>query len=259
MRSGKQDTGIDLSRDSTDLKPFINYLIVLIPVLMISAEFAKISVIPLTLGTNGSQSDHPVVTSSIPVERLSLSVLISDSTLTIGTSNGFLPSIGYCEFHRYTQKNDRRVERTVAYIPGRKMQEELRGFEKQDILLYAKDPATNKTMQSVYSKRYGVLLTDGKGESVGSVATGDTLHYVNELDGAVVVRNKEDFELRPLSAYDGLRMRLAQIRQRFQDQAGIDSITIASDPGVAYDKLIQVMDAVHASGFSAISISRLRG
>ena len=34
---------------SIDLKPFINFLVVLIPVLMLSAEFAKISVINLMM------------------------------------------------------------------------------------------------------------------------------------------------------------------------------------------------------------------
>jgi biopolymer transport protein ExbD len=48
--------------DNIDLKPFINYLVVLVPVLMLSSEFAKISIINLKLpegrGSNVAQAQN---------------------------------------------------------------------------------------------------------------------------------------------------------------------------------------------------------
>ena len=66
----------DVAEDmEIDLKPFINFLVVLIPVLMLSAEFAKISVINMKLpegrgsNTAEAQTQRPIDDESDKLNR----------------------------------------------------------------------------------------------------------------------------------------------------------------------------------------------
>ena len=106
--------------EGPDLKPFINFLVVLIPVLMLSAEFAKISVINLKLPEGRGSNTQEAQTVRPPEDesdKLMLTMIITDSVVTIGAKNGFLPSLFYKEFHHYVSAEDRRVEVTAEYDP----------------------------------------------------------------------------------------------------------------------------------------------
>jgi len=106
----------DLDEINIDLKPFINFLVVMIPVLMLSSEFAKISVINLKLPAGGSSETQQQTTQPIvSPDRLMLTMVVTDSVVTIAAKNGFLPSLWYKEFHQYVSADDRRVRVTVPY------------------------------------------------------------------------------------------------------------------------------------------------
>jgi biopolymer transport protein ExbD len=99
-----------------DLKPFINFLVVLIPVLMISAEFSKIAVVTFDQYPGGGQTDS-LSKNPAPADNLRFTVFVSESTLTIGSRNGFLPSLYYKELHLFTEKGDRKKEQVVEFDP----------------------------------------------------------------------------------------------------------------------------------------------
>ena len=105
--------------DGPDLKPFINFLVVLIPVLMLSSEFAKISIINLKMPENrGSNTETAQTVKPLAAEddadKLMLTMIITDSVVTIGAKSGFLPSLFYKEFHEYVSAEDRRDKVTPA-------------------------------------------------------------------------------------------------------------------------------------------------
>ncbi len=133
-----------------DLKPFINFLVVLIPVLMLSAEFAKISIINLKLpeGRGSSPSiKQTVAPDNQDDNKLLLTMIVTDSVVTLGAKGGFLPSLFYREFHKYVSKEDRSVEVTVEYDPANpkkqiknpKTGKPFQVTERQEILLYVTD------------------------------------------------------------------------------------------------------------------------
>jgi len=74
--------------DSINLMPFINFLVVLIPVLMLSAEFQAINILSTKLPKNaGTQTD------SLSLQKPAIDKLVicvSDSSLVIATDNRFL-------------------------------------------------------------------------------------------------------------------------------------------------------------------------
>ncbi len=66
-------------------------------------------------------------------------------------------------------------------------------------------------------------------------------------------------ERKPLSVYDNLQCLLLQAHERYgQSVADGNSIIIASDDKVVYDKIVQLMDVSKASGFTEISIAKIR-
>jgi biopolymer transport protein ExbD len=248
-----------------DLKPFINFLVVMVPVLMLSAEFSNISVVKMDVTPKGVDPNHTEHTPPIKVtENLSLVVLVSDSVMTIGASAGFLPSIHYKEFHRYVLKSDNRIQTTIehdplALSPTSINGESVRKYDKQDILLYAKSPETNAVETALYSKGWNLLVIGRNLKPVSSVEYGDSLYFADDPERIVVVRNPNDYEMRPVSAYDMLKCNLAQIRLRYSRSVpDPDNIIIASDNKVVYDKIIQIIDAAKAVGFSNVSITKLR-
>jgi len=90
-----------------DLTSFMNLMVVLIPLLLASAEFAKIATIemqlPMNRGsqTNSAQTEKPEEEPNL----LLLTCVVSDSALTIMAKNGILPSIYYKEYHNFVSKS----------------------------------------------------------------------------------------------------------------------------------------------------------
>jgi len=61
------------------------------------------------------------------------------------------------------------------------------------------------------------------------------------------------------SAYDELAKVLVGIHNRFIDMADADNIIVLADDDVAFDKVIQVMDAAREAGFWNIQLAKLGG
>jgi biopolymer transport protein ExbD len=250
-----------------DLKPFINFLVVLIPVLMLSAEFAKISIINLKL-PEGRGSSPSIKQTKAPEQddsdKLLLTMIVTDSVVTLGAKGGFLPSLFYREFHKYVSREDRSVEVTVEFDPANpkkqvKNPKSGKPFlinERQEILLYVTDENRN-IINCLYTKN-GEMLTDGIGNPIKETKTGDTVYILTNPRRMVVVSAPGQYTLRPLSAYDEMKNRLMKIKQRYVDVPDANDIILAAENQVAYDKIVQLMDVARAAEFPNIAISKLR-
>jgi biopolymer transport protein ExbD len=253
---------------SIDLKPFINFLVVLIPVLMLSAEFAKISIINLKLpegrgsNTEEAQKIRPLDDES---DKLMLTMIITDSVVTIGAKNGFLPSLYYKEFHQYVSAEDRRVEATVEYDPknpGKIVKNPKTGkpfklSERQEIFLYVADE--NYQIQNCLYTKDALMLTDADGKPLTSVKVGDTAWQVTNPRRQVIITDPSQYDLKPLMAYDEMKNRLMKIKERYREARDGEDIIIAAENQVAYDKIVQLMDVAKTADFPNISIAKLRG
>jgi biopolymer transport protein ExbD len=251
------------SSSEMDLKPFMNLMVVLIPMLLLSAEFAKIAIIDIKLPENrGSQTRQSV--KKPPIEdksnKLLLTAIITDSVVTLGAKGGFLPSIFYREYHKYIAKDDG-AEFVVEYKPEEEVKHPTTGrpmeiYERYDIYLYATDENRN-ILKCLYTL-YGEMVTDMDGVPVKEVALGDTVFALNNPRRTVIVKDMSEFELRPMSAYDVMQNRLMKVKERYQDVDDSDDIIIAAENQIMYDKIVQIMDVARAADYPNISIAKLR-
>jgi len=246
-----------------DLKPFMNLMVVLIPMLLLSAEFAKVAIIDIKLPEQrGSQTKTTV--KSAPTEdksnKLLLTAIITDSVVTLGAKGGFMPSIYYREFHKYIAKDDQ-TEFTVEYKPGEavkhpKTGREMTIYERFDINLYACDENRN-VLKRLYTK-YGEMLSNAEGQPLETVNVGDTVFALTNPRRMIVVSNPAEFSLKELSAYDELQNRLMKIKERYRDAEDGEDIIIAAENYVIYDKIVQIMDKAREAEYPNISIAKLR-
>ncbi len=242
-----------------DLKVFMNLMVVLIPMLLVSAEFAKVSVIDIKLPPGGSQ--HDSASSWKPQDNLlKLTAIITDSVLTLGAKGGFLPSMHYKEFHKYiTRGTNEEIllpfypsQRAVHPVSGRELQES----EKSEILLYSCTEA-GEIQNGLYTV-HGELLLDADNKPLGKVEKGQTVTVLSNPRRSIRVDDPKDYTLKPLSLYDELQNRLMMVRDRFRESEDASNITIAAENNVAYDKIVQIMDKARNAEFSNIAVAKLR-
>ena len=246
-----------------DLKPFMNLMVVLIPMLLLSAEFAKVAIIDIKLPENrGSQTKNTVKEASTEDKsnKLLLTAIITDSVVTLGAKGGFMPSLYYRELHKYIAKDDQ-TEFTVEYKAGEvpkhpKTGRDMTIYERFDILLYICDENRN-VLKRLYTK-FGELVTNVTGEPLEAVNMGDTVFALTNPRRMIIVNNPAEFELKELSAYDELQNRLMKIKERYRDADDGDDIIIAAENYVIYDKIIQIMDKAREAEYPNISIAKLR-
>jgi len=249
-----------------DLKVFMNLMVVLIPMLIVSAEFASVAIIDIKLPeARGSQTKSAVTEQ--PTEdkdnKLLLTAIITDSVVTLGAKGGFMPSLFYQEFHRYITRDEHKLDTLIEYVPGGGMPKhpytgrELTIFERFEIYLYTVEPENRNIIKSMYT-RFGEMLTDADGNPVRSVNAGDTVFALTNPRRRIVVTNPGEFESRPLSAYDELKNRLMKVKERYRDAEDGEDIIIAAENEVIYDKIVQIMDAARQAEFPNISIAKLR-
>ncbi|MCL2183776.1 MAG: hypothetical protein FWB85_09945 [Chitinispirillia bacterium] len=247
-----------------DLKVFMNLMVVLIPMLIVSAEFASVAVIDIKLpaGTGTQTTESQTTKPDDDSQKLKLTAIITDSVVTLGAKGGFLPSLYYQEFHRYITRDEHKLDTLIEYVPGGGMPRhphsgrELTIHERFEIYLYALDENRN-IMKAMYT-RFGELLTDADGVPLKSLNAGDTAFALTNPRRRVIVSNPGEFELKPLSAYDELKNRLMKVKERYGDAEDKDDIIIAAENEVIYDKIVQIMDAARQAEFPNISISKLR-
>jgi len=253
----------EMQADELDLKCFMNLMVVLIPMLLMSAEFAKVAVIEIRLPeqrgsqTRSAQTEQPQEQRE---EKLLLTAIVTDSVVTLGAKGGFMPSLFYREFHRYLTMDQ--LDTLVEYDPGGPMPRHPNGrdltiHERFDIFLYVVDDQ-REIVNSLYT-RFDEMLTNADHIPVRSVNVGDTVFALTNPRRRIIVSDPGEFISRPLSAYDELRNRLIQIRERYQDATDADDIIIAAENEVIFDKIVQIMDAARNAEFLNISIAKLRG
>lgn len=247
-----------------DLKPFMNIIVTLIPVLLLSAEFAKVSVIDIKLPEGrGSQTQTVQKTPSDEDKsnKLLLTAIITDSVVTLGAKGGFLPSLFYREFHKYVAKDDHE-EFTVEYKPGQKVyhpksKREMTIYERYDIFLYVTDENRNM-YKRLYTKLGNQMVTDAMGSPLETVKVGDTVFVLTNPRMMVIVKDPSEYVPQPLSAYDELRNRLMKIKERYKEADDANDIIIAAENQIIYDKIVQIMDAARGADYPNISIAKLR-
>jgi biopolymer transport protein ExbD len=244
--------------ESIDLKPFINFLVVLIPVLMLSAEFSQTAIQKINLPERGSGSENPPPSNQTITKphKLDLTLIVADSSVTIGTSNGFLPTFYFKEFAKYTDKRNQNVSVIVdknAKPEGAANQKELK---LSDILLYALNE--NSEIDScLYFK--GEMLIDEQMNPLKNIRTNSFCFSINNPRMHLDIKDPSLYEISPISLYDRIRCTLLQIKERYQaDSEDSDQIIIAADNKVVYDKIVQFIDVAKASGFEDVSIAKLR-
>lgn len=246
-----------------EMKPFINFMITLVPVLIMSVEFAKISIIEMKLPEGRGSQTTSAQTEQSPEDvsnKLLLTAIITDSVVTLGAKGGFLPSLFYREYHKYSARDDFE-EFTVEYTPGKPVKHPKSGrdmtvYERQELFLYLCDENRN-LIEGMYTQA-GEMLTDVEGIPKASVNAGDTVYALTEPRMMIVVKNPADFKKKPISAYDELRNRLMKVKSRFTTAEDGDEIIIAAENEVLYDKIVQIMDSARLAGFPGISIAKLR-
>jgi biopolymer transport protein ExbD len=247
-----------------DLKCFMNLMVVLIPMLLISAEFAKVAIIDIKLPeargsqTNTAVTEQPQEDKS---EKLLLTAIITDSVVTLGAKGGFMPSLFYKEYHRYLTKDN--YDTLIEYTPGKqptnpRTGKEFTVHERYEIYLYTTDE--NRTIQKSLYTKFGEMLTDAEGIPIQKANAGDTVFALTNPRRRIIVKNPdEEFESKPLSAYDELKNRLMKVKERYREAVDADDIIIAAENEVIYDKIVQIMDAARTAEFPNISIAKLRG
>jgi len=254
----------DIEPQEMDLKCFMNLMVVLIPMLLISAEFAKVAVIDIKLPeARGSQTKTAVTEQpqEDKSEKLLLTAIITDSVVTLGAKGGFMPSLFYKEYHRYLTKD--KFDTLIEYVPRDSLPINPRTgrrftvHERYEIYLYTTDELRNRLMR-LYTE-FGEMVTDAEGNPLEDVAVGDTVFALTNPRRRIVVTDPGKFEKKPLSAYDELKNRLMKVKERFREAADADDIIIAAENEVIYDKIVQIMDAARTAEFPNISIAKLRG
>ena len=247
-----------------DLKCFMNLMVVLIPMLLISAEFAKVAIIDIKLPLERGTQTETAVTEQPKEdksEKLLLTAIITDSVVTLGAKGGFMPSLFYKEYHRYLTKDN--YDTLIEYAPGKqpvnpRTGKEFTVHERYEIYLYTTDENRN-IQKSLYTK-FGEMLTDAEGIPIQKANAGDTVFALTNPRRRIIVKNPdEEFESKPLSAYDELKNRLMKVKERYREAVDADDIIIAAENEVIYDKIVQIMDAARTAEFPNISIAKLRG
>jgi biopolymer transport protein ExbD len=257
-----------LEPEEMDLKCFMNLMVVLIPMLLISAEFAKVAVIdiklPLERGSN-VENKQTEQSDENKDDKLLLTAIVTDSVVTLGAKGGFMPSLFYKEYHRYLTKDN--FDTLIEYTPGKmpmnpRTGKEFTVHERYEIYLYTTDE-NREIIRSMYTE-FGEMVTDAEGVPVKEVKLGDTVFALTNPRRRIIVgeggrNNPDKFESKPLSAYDELKNRLMKVHERYQEAVDRDDIIIAAEDEVIYDKIVQIMDAARTAEFPNISIAKLRG
>jgi len=248
-----------------DLKCFMNLMVVLIPMLLMSAEFSKVAIIDIKLPEQRGSQTRSAVTEQPQEDKSSkilLTAIITDSVVTLGAKGGFMPSLFYREFHRYITRDDN-ADFTIEYEPGKpalhpRSGRELTVYERHDIFLHTTDPDRNIIM-AMYTN-FGEMLTnvDGNAIEAGKLNVGDTVFALTNPRRRIIVSNPAEFQSKPLSAYDELKNRLMKIKERYRDAEDSEDLIIAAENEVIFDKIVQIMDAARAAEFPNISIAKLR-
>ncbi len=103
----------DIEVEEMDLKPFMNLMVVLIPLLLASAQFAKIATVDITLpkgrGTNTAKEQTKKPKQELD-DKMILMTLVTDTNLTLMTKDAGILTVFFQEVHDYVLADDPMVQ-----------------------------------------------------------------------------------------------------------------------------------------------------
>jgi biopolymer transport protein ExbD len=248
--------------DDIGAAPFMNLIVVLIPLLLLAAEFSKISLIELRMPNEAKQGTDETTKDEIGAmherPRQNLTILITDSTVILTARGDFLHSIRYRDYSVDAGPQGR------SFAPG------LSGSSSRPVKGRGPDNrSTRETVPIVVDENGSPAecLYTAAGEMVAGpglvtlaqVRPGDTVWTVGGPAGLSVVSGPAGYSLRHLSLYDALAAALLKARAAAAGAPDTSSVILASEQGVRYQKIVGIMDTAREAGFPEISIARLRG
>ena len=250
-----------LNNEEIDLKPFMNLMVVLIPLLLVTSEFSKIAIVDLKPAANrGSGTNIDSTRQNVTTHKLLLTAIVTDSTLTLGAKGNFLNSFYYREFNEHIISDyypDREpAQKQKANIHQSKTVGNVVVNKRDETILLVTDE-TGTVLQRLYTG-CGRLLVGKEVIPLQTVLQGDMVYTLCNPVLMHAVKDPSQFVLKPLSVYDELKRTLIKVKDRYRDADDSDELTLAVENSVNFDKIVQIIDAARAADYPDISISRLR-
>jgi hypothetical protein len=209
-----------------DMTIFMNLMIVLVPLLLATAQFSQISILDLkssVFGSGGSGIEKDLT------EKLKLSLLVSDSTLTIASDHSVFPSFAY------------------KVVSGEK-------YESSTLI------AINKNGEEIYgwySKDNQLFLNIG-GEPAKSANLGDTLYLERGGMLPFVVGSDTQLENKLVQVTHLVSLHLREIYRTYPNVEDRGELTVGSEDEVLYDYLVQLMDAATVGGYEKLAFAKIK-
>jgi biopolymer transport protein ExbD len=264
---GVKQSGGAIEEAELELRPAMALLTTLIPVLLSCAVFASIKLITMDLPETNLGAPPPKEQPQV----LGLAIAITDEGLVLGASEAVLPTTFTTERHLYDYKNEaqelksfyvdinkqNKLKPVVSPYDGTKMTLFNRSEIELTVVTRETEADTGNPVFAVYHKIGGVMVERG-GKIIDRLNDGDTLYSLSLSKPIMyVVKNRSDFELKKLSAYDQLASRLLRIKSTYYQMPDADEVKITAEDEVVFDKLIHVMDICRDFGFPKISLAKM--
>jgi len=253
-----------------NLLPFMNLFSILIPFLLSVAVFQRLGVLEISMPERSANNTSGPV--DVDEQNLNLALLITDHYLTIGANGGFMPNYYYAKFAQY--KDPASGESfVIPYVRGQEVKSPKSGrvMTKKELekFLYTfldkKDSADPGQERMVIHNHVHEPLLDTSGQwYTRSLNVGDVYRIVGYPEVRVATQQEiNDFNLAPLSVFSEVGRVLWSIKLQAQLRenvpADLEKIILLANPRIAYDAIIQGMDASKYSGFNQIALSLLGG
>jgi hypothetical protein len=211
------------------MQPFINFMVILGTALIAFVEFSRIGIINVSTERNRGVSTDKKVTELIPVniDKLKLTAIITDSTITFGAGNGFLPTLYYSAVKQ-------------------------KGGDVDLVLL----DSNGKESTALHQKDGRIIFSD-EGKFVSKVTIGDKI-FVDGSEVPETVKDLTKYRELPVNIALEIERQLRAIHQRFSHLPDADAIVVAAEQGVVYDRIVKMIDASSRAGFTDVAFSRPR-
>lgn len=252
-----------------DLLPVMNLFIILTTAMMSMATFEKLGILELWLPERSQQQS---ISEEVDPGLLNLTIVITDTYITIGAAGGFQPNVFYQEEVEYRSRSDQHIFRKL-WKKGEEVRSPTDGkvmspYERETIFVNAiskKDSADAGTymIAAVNPEMEPMMDTAGlwyqKVPELGEMyrLVGDDAF--RKMDAPTYRLSKVE----KLSAYYETAKVLENVHKRYSQSdplpADVDDIVILADEDVVYDKVIQMMDACKAAGYDRVALSLVAG
>ena len=254
-----------------DLIPVMNLFSILVVTVISMAQFEKLGVLELWLPERGVPNPEQQKV-DIDEGLLNLTVIITNTGVTIGAANGFQPTIYYQEEVEYRSRSDQHVFRKV-WLPGEEVKSPTDGkvmspYERETIMLYSvvkKDSLDPGTYKYAAVDVEGNAMMDTAGNWYPNIPATGALYRVvgDEAIKKMDPRSAAFCKVEKVSAYQEVAKTLESIHMLYSQRdplpQDVDDVVILADESVIYDKVIQMMDACKSAGFDRVALSLIGG